>query len=159
MRGFCEKGVLFVSETSKPVQKQASKSKSRIWFMASVVLSLGIIAWSFTLPFRAGGSLRMDSGKRTGGSISVGGEGSSDFSSDAKEFRAAAIAMDQEFMRARREKSRLKTVPGRTEVRRAWNRRVERVRREVKGLGNPEQGTVQWQERQELISLLDDAPL
>ena len=148
-----------MSENSKLIQKRASKPKSRVWFIASIVLSLSIMGWSFTLPFRAGGSLQLDSGKLNGGTVAVGGGDASGFTSSAKEFRASAIALDREFMRARAEKTRLKTVPGRTEVKQAWNRRAEMVRRQVKELGKPEKGTVQWQERQELIKMLDDAPL
>ena len=148
-----------MSETSTPVAERRPKSKTRIWFFLSVVVSLGIFAWGFSLPFRSGGSLRLDSGKRTAGAASMVGEDISDLSSDAAEFRAAAIALDREFMRARREKTRLQEVPGKVEVKRAWNRRLERARRQVKEIGEAKEGTLQWQERQELIKSLEDGPL
>lgn len=116
------------------------------------------MAWAFTLPFRSD-TLSFADSDATENVFSEPGHEAINPVSSAEEFRAAAIALDEEFMRQVRERSAPKRVPGATEARAHWNRHVDSVKRELTRLGDPEKGTLEWEERQELIESLEDAPL
>lgn len=156
----------FVSDSISPLRKKekekAKQSNARLWLGLSLGLTALITAWAFSMPFRSGGLSFTD--KEDVVSVSSQGHGGARADTpvpfdDADSFRAAALAMDAEYMRTRREKERLREVPGKVEVRRRWEQHVDRVRDQVKRLGKPEEGTLEWQERQELIESLEDAPL
>lgn len=138
--------------------RQAARRGSRIWVFLSIVLSLAIMGWAFTLPFRNGREMLVSSDDRDTVASTEGGE-SDPRTLSAEAYRAAALEMEEKFMKARRERTRLKVVPGRAEVRQRWQRRVERVRSHVRELGDPPEGTLEWHEKNELIESLSDAPL
>lgn len=149
-----------MSDQSKaPPAEKGKQSNSRVWLLLSIMLSGIIMVWAFSLPFRGDNASFVDLEKGSlemTGDLADGSPVSSAVTAD--EFRRSAIALDEEFMRRVREKNLVHRVPGKKEVRRHWNRHVVSVKSQLKQLGEPEKGTLQWQERQELLESLKDGP-
>ncbi len=140
---------------------RGKKPNSRIWLLYSLVLTVLIMGWAFSLPFRSGGLSYVHSKDKTPGQETESDQDGIrpvQTESRADEFVAAAIAMDEAYMRQRRERSRLKQVPGRAEVKARWNQRQQWVMKQVEAIGSPEKGTIEWQEQQELLTSLEDSP-
>jgi hypothetical protein len=142
-------------------KEQRSKS-SKIWIALSFVLSAVILGWGFTLPFRQPGDPLVTSG---GGSPTSLAQDLADRieqrRSAAEEFRQAAIALDQEFMRAVEKKRGTKRnkLPGIVEVRANWERRVAKVQTQLRQLNNAPEGSLEATYRDELAESLNDGPL
>lgn len=139
---------------------QDRKRNSKIWMIVSLLLSVLILGWAFSLPFRSSSLSFVDShGDDVSSVVDRSGQRSVERSQDAEEFRAAAIAMEQDFMRELRERNALKKVPGKKEVMLHWNKHVELVKKQIAELGHPEKDTMEWHDKQVLIKSLQDGPL
>ena len=77
---------------------------------------------------------------------------------EANEYREYARALDQDLMSTLEEQRELKPVPGIKESRQRWRRKFETAKRQVKRWRNAERGSIEWQERQEILKSLDDGP-
>ena len=80
--------------------------------------------------------------------------------SNADEFREAAIALDEEFMRSVRKKQEVekRERPGIKESKARWQRHVKLVHKQLNELRNAEEGSLQWAYRESLKESLEDAP-
>ncbi|MCG8650980.1 MAG: hypothetical protein MI861_14165 [Pirellulales bacterium] len=120
------------------------------------------MGWAFSLPFRSDAlSLGYSGGDADSGDGAEGvlpAQQRDRTRTEAEEFRAAAIALDEEFMRQRQERLRKNEVPGKKQVKQHWHQHVKRVQRQLRQIGNPRRGSMEWQEKQELFKSLDDAP-
>ena len=77
----------------------------------------------------------------------------------AEEFRDAAIALDRVFMQTvAKRNQRPKNMAGLEASKSAWKRQAASVRREMRHLKDAKKGTLEWEEKQRLLSTLRDAP-
>lgn len=78
----------------------------------------------------------------------------------AEEIRDQAISNHQMFVRLTSERRQLNTrKPGIVETKKRWSERVGKARNRLQELGDPQEGSVQWIEKQRLLSTIDDGPL
>ncbi len=151
------------TESTEQKAEARKANNGRLWLMISFVFSGIIMTWALSLPFRSK-ALTFEEGSPE----SIAQQHSRNIwldrrseraQSEAQAIRDQAIAMDQEFMRQRRERLRPRVVPGKVEVQQHWDRHVELVDKQLKMLGDPEEGTLQWDAKQDLLESLEDAPL
>ena len=137
-----------------------TRQNGQTWLFISMVLSVIIIGWGFSIPFRNNSSLVTTD--------RVTPETTDDFKSKAAEFahkrsqaesfRQNSLDIDAEFMRQRAAKAELPEVPGKKHAADSWGMRVKKIHRELKALGNPPKPSIQWQEKQRLLEALKDGP-
>ncbi len=144
-------------------KKQRSKS-SQIWIALSFGLSALILGWGFTLPFRQPGDPLVTSGGGSSSPTSLAQDLADRIEqrrSAAEEFRQAAIALDQEFMRTVEKKRGTKEdkLPGIVEARANWERHVAKVHDQLRQLKKCAEGSLEAAYRDELAESLDDGPL
>jgi hypothetical protein len=77
---------------------------------------------------------------------------------EANDYREYARALDQDLMSTLEERREQKPVPGIKESRQRWRRKFETARRQVNRWRNAERGSIEWQEREEILKSLDDGP-
>ncbi len=158
-----------VQKSNRPAKVGKSKTKKRglgnlppkVWITLSFLLTALILGWAFSMPLRSGGlsyAASQDDPPQPPANSASGGQAQQHWISDADEFRAAAIALDEEFLRARRLRTKTAPVPGKTEVKQRWDKHVDLVNRQLKQIGSPQKGSVTWQEKQDLIESLKDKP-
>ena len=148
--------------STKKQPTPAETRKARIWLALSCLLTIVIMVWAFSLPFRSDAltfAEQSDGEESTTGSAGGGLFHDEEAKFRADQFRAAAIALDQEFMQRRREKNQPRNLPGKEQVNQYWDGHVQHVQRELQQIGEPQRGSLEWQEQQELLKSLDDAPL
>jgi hypothetical protein len=145
------------SSTPNPNDRQQSRFSSRIWIGLSFLLSTVILGWSFTLPFRQAGKT-MVSSEQHAEQVDLT-DVVRQRQTSAEEFRDAAIALDQEFMRSLAKRNQPKRdLPGIEHTKRAWQRHQKLVETQVRQLKNAEEGTLEASYRQELINSFEDGP-
>lgn len=141
--------------------KQRSKS-SKVWIALSFTLSALILGWAFSLPFSQSGTSLVSSAKAEEQSETfVRSEQIVERRSSAEEFRQAAIALDEKFMKSIRKQRDADnyTRPGLSDSRERWQSHVKSVKKELGSLRQAKKGTVEWEYRQSLLRSLEDAPL
>ena len=138
-------------------KKKRSKG-SKLWIALSFTLSTVILGWAFSLPFRQPDIALLQSSEATGGFQGL--DQIRDRRSSAEEFREAAIVLDDEFMRSIRKKREAEKRPhsGIKEARARWDRHVASVKKQLAFVKGAEEGTVEWEHRQNLLRSLDDGP-
>jgi hypothetical protein len=132
---------------------------SKLWICCSFALTAVILVWTFSLPFQSESSLT---------SIRKQGAQAPQIDlvqqvalrrSEAEQYRAEAIALDKDLMRAVAERNAPKTdLPGIKHVRRKWQQTVADTQRQLELLGNPQPGTVEWDYAERLLRTLEDGP-
>ncbi len=140
---------------------------SRWWIGLSFLVSSLILLWAFTLPFRnpgpSVGSVNQVSGIQTAFSLSAGQR-----RAEAEQFREDAIAEHHDYLRSLEKKRQLhdrRELPRKQEVVQRWNQRVELMQARIKKLDSEIQrsdapeGSLMWQNREELTKVLDDKPI
>ena len=116
----------------------SNRSSSKIWLTLSVALSVAILGWGFSLPFRNHDRplLLWDESDipRAPGSEVRKVRLSAD---EANAYRAAAIKRDREFLRQRRDRIRRnmnRDVPGAEQAEIAKHERVQSLKKTIKQL-------------------------
>lgn len=132
---------------------------STFWIGLSFLLSTVLLVWSFTLPFRQSDGLIHALGDAEDLVPVSATEVVHHRQLQADEFLKAAKALDAELMHLVQEKNRTEEKPGIVQSRRNWDRHVESVERQLKQLGKPEKGTLEWRYQQELLEATDDGPM
>lgn len=143
-------------ETKRVYIDQEKRSKgSKLWITLSFTLSALILGWAFSLPFRQSTAPVDRSNRNFPLPEEIRARRNA-----AAEFRQAAIALDDEFMRSVREKQEAWNRPrqGIEETRKQWRKRLALVKHEVDELRGAKKGTLEWQHRQSLIESVNDGP-
>ncbi len=139
------------------VSSSARSRRSKLVVLLAYVLSAFILGWSFWISFQAVRSgdtgLRIDP-------IDLS-ERVESRRNRAEDVRSEAFARDAILMQNIREKrvARTSNKPTSDESKKWLIRRVNKVRRTIQELGDPEQGTVEWEYKQYLIRSLEDASI
>ncbi len=143
-------------KTSKRIipAKPKRPLRSMILVVASYVVSALILGWSCWVPIQA---VRSDTGGLTGGRLDVE-ERVQIRRTNAEVVRRDAIELDARFMDQVRENRRARTSnkPTSYESKQWLQNRIRNVKRQVKELGDPVEGTIQWDYKQHLIESLED---
>ena len=148
-------------ETRKFVEANKRSKGSKVWIALSFTLSALVLGWAFSLPFRQTGTPIVSS--------ATGDDPNQPFRrleqirerrSNAEEFREAAIALNEEFMRSIRKKreAEKRDRPGIQESKEHWQRHVTLVHKQLKELDDAEEGSLAWAYRQSLEESLEDGP-
>ena len=127
----------------------------------SFTLSALVLGWAFSLPFRHTGTPMVSSAKGEADSQAFRRmEQIRERRSNAEEFREAAIALNEEFMRSIRKKreAEKRDRPGIQESKEHWQRHVTLVHKQLNELRDAREGTLEWAYRQSLEESLEDGP-
>ncbi len=145
----------------KTVIEKTSMSRYEKCKIASVTVSVLVIAWTLSHPFRDSSlQVREDADSVSSPidpvtQISRQGEG-------GDEYREEAIYQDMEFMadlQRKRDADRNLYRPGDQETEREWEHRTESMQAEIELLGDAPDGSIESQRRQSLEAMLADGPI
>jgi hypothetical protein len=129
--------------------------------IASVTLSLLVIGWTLSQPFRDASITTRSDAKPASTPIDPVSQ-MVHRSGDADEFRDEAIALDREFMaelRSKREADQRRFRPGDREVKEQWEDQSQRIQTEIQQIQDAAPGSLEHQRRQSLEAMLEDAPV
>lgn len=145
-----------MNATKAPSETSSKSRSTKIWITLSFVLSIALLVWSFTLPFRESSSLIPSRGADGDRVVSA----SVVQYRNADELRAEAMMLDHDLMEMMREKEqeRSRPRPGIREVKQRWELHVQDVKRQIKEMGAVKEGSIEAQHRKEMLESLEDAP-
>ena len=146
-------------DPTKAIQKQQSERDSaRRWMWLSILMSIGIIGWAFSLPFQEMNSQPIDDVVQAT-NVSHEGDGDSQLSrTNLEQHVEDALEMDRLLMQMQREKDekyRSRSLPGRHEAEAYRISQRERLVADIEKLKDALPHTIQWQTRKELEAMLD----
>lgn len=136
---------------------KTAKAASKKWFIASMLLTAGIMAWTFTIPFRN----RSQSPMVTWGSNDpTGTQGYSSKEVEAYVREIKAIEQDLQLSLRERREARYEG-PSEREVKKKIKQYSQKMYDESQEIlktveGKPEEGTVQWERLKELKEISED---
>lgn len=139
--------------------------KAKIGFAVSCVLSAGILAWAFTLPFRHDNdmvTLDGENARQTNLDVRQVSRSSDNYSNEEYTQWMMSLEEDLKFELAEKERQP-KDVPDSVDAKANWKSGLKRRVQQVKGLteaadGEIRKGTIEWDAQQELRAYLKDAP-
>jgi chromosome segregation ATPase len=120
----------------------------------SLMVSVCILSWTFSLPFRTNPSVNELKNQRLNLAESIQQK-----RTRAEQIRDDAFADHQQLVRVMNQQQQSNAQkPGIMASRRRWDRKVAKVKNQLRSLGNPPEGSIQWLQKQRLLSLIDDGP-
>lgn len=142
-----------ISKRIIPPKPKRSR-RSKILVAASYVISAFILGWSFWVPVHA---VRSDSGGLTGGRLDIEERVKIRRTSN-EQVRRDAMELDAHLIykvRANR-LARTSNKPTSYESKQWLQERIKNVKRQIRDLGDPVKGTIEWDHKQHLIKSLED---
>jgi hypothetical protein len=131
--------------------------RSKLVIIGSYSLSLCILAWAVWLPWQA---LRSPELTQPVTPVHAVAKQVQSRQSRAQIVRADALEKDAQLMETLRQQtqSRIAGKPTSVESRMWLDQRISEIKRQIRDLGSPPTGTVEWEYQQRLTSYLEDTP-
>ncbi len=137
----------------------------RLWIAFSFGLSACILAWAFSLPFRGNKSMVTFGDSETHGDpLGVNPVSRSSRETANENYVHSMLQLDRELkMQVAAKQASPKNLPGKTEARNHWRKRLKNRVEDLKLLtdsvdGKIKKGSIEWHAQQELQKFLEDAP-
>jgi hypothetical protein len=141
---------------NQDAEKAGLLGGAKVWISLSLFLSMSLMIWSFSTPFRDNTLTSQPKGKEEQSNLQAS---EIKFSKrQLKEMRDAAVSLDHTLMQKIGEKYAEEEKPGLRETQNHWNRHVESVRLQITQIGQAPEGSLESQYQRELLDSLGDGP-